>query len=231
LDLYFVCSYLYLFGEVMTTFTTEDRIAAIQQGTEEWHQLRLGKVTASRVADILAKTKSGASASRGNYLIELALQRVTKTIEESYTNSAMEWGVATEPQARVAYEVSTGNFVDQIAFVNHPTIEGFGCSPDGLVGEGLIEIKCPNSATHWSYIKANEPPQKYIIQMQAQMAVTGAKWCDFVSFDPRMPERSQLLIIRVNRDDEFIAEMENEIKQFLSEVETEVNLMEKRNGN
>lgn len=215
----------------MTTFTTEDRIAAIQQGTEEWHQLRLGKVTASRVADILAKTKSGASASRGNYLIELALQRVTKTIEESYSNSAMEWGVATEPQARVAYEVSTGNFVDQIAFVNHPTIEGFGCSPDGLVGEGLIEIKCPNSATHWSYIKANEPPQKYIIQMQAQMAVTGTKWCDFVSFDPRMPERSQLLIIRVNRDEEFIAEMEKEIKQFLSEVEAEVNLMEKRNGN
>jgi len=215
----------------MTTFTTEDRIAAIQQGTEEWHQLRLGKVTASRVADILAKTKSGASASRGNYLIELALQRVTKTIEESYSNSAMEWGVATEPQARVAYEVSTGNFVDQIAFVNHPTIEGFGCSPDGLVGEGLIEIKCPNSATHWSYIKANEPPQKYIIQMQAQMSVTGAKWCDFVSFDPRMPERSQLLIVRVNRDDEFIAEMENDIKQFLSEVEAEVNLMEKRNGN
>jgi putative phage-type endonuclease len=231
LDLYFVCSYLYLFGEVMTTFTTEDRIAAIQQGTEEWHQLRLGKVTASRVADILAKTKSGASASRGNYLIELALQRVTKTIEESYSNSAMEWGVATEPQARVAYEVSTGNFVDQIAFVNHPTIEGFGCSPDGLVGEGLIEIKCPNSATHWSYIKANEPPQKYIIQMQAQMSVTKAKWCDFVSFDPRMPERSQLLIVRVNRDDEFIAEMENDIKQFLSEVEAEVNLMEKRNGN
>jgi putative phage-type endonuclease len=231
LDLYFVCSCLYLFGEVMTTFTTEDRISAIQQGTEEWHQLRLGKVTASRVADILAKTKSGASASRGNYLIELALQRVTKTIEESYSNSAMEWGVATEPQARVAYEVSTGNFVDQIAFVNHPTIEGFGCSPDGLVGEGLIEIKCPNSATHWSYIKANEPPQKYIIQMQAQMAVTGAKWCDFVSFDPRMPERSQLLIIRVNRDDEFIAEMENDIKQFLNEVEAEVNLMEKRNGN
>lgn len=215
----------------MTTFTTEDRIAAIQQGTEEWHQLRLGKVTASRVADILAKTKSGASASRGNYLIELALQRVTKTIEESYSNSAMEWGVATEPQARVAYEVLTGNFVDQIAFVNHPTIEGFGCSPDGLVGEGLIEIKCPNSATHWSYIKANEPPQKYIIQMQAQMSVTGAKWCDFVSFDPRMPERSQLLIIRVNRDNEFIADMENEIKQFLNEVEAEVNLMEKRNGN
>jgi len=216
----------------MTTFTTEDRVAAVQQGTPEWHQLRLGKVTASRVADILAKTKSGPSASRGNYLIELALQRVTKTIEESYTNGAMEWGTQTEPQARVAYEVATGNFVDQIAFVNHPTIAGFGCSPDGLVAnDGLIEIKCPNSATHWSYIKANKPPEKYIIQMQAQMAVTGAKWCDFVSFDPRMPERSQLLIVRVPRDSEFILFMQAEINQFLSEVEVEVNLMEKRNGN
>jgi putative phage-type endonuclease len=214
----------------MTTFTTEDRVACIQQGTNEWHQLRLGKVTASRVADILAKTKTGPSASRGNYLIELALQRVTKTIEESYTNAAMEWGTQTEPQARVAYEVKTGNFVDQVAFVDHPTIAGFGCSPDGLVGtDGLIEIKCPNSATHWSYIKANEPPNKYFIQMQAQMAVTGAKWCDFVSFDSRMPERSQLLIVHIPRDPEYILYMEAEIKQFLSEVEREVELMEKRN--
>ena len=213
----------------MTTFTTEDRIA-VQQGTPEWHQLRLGKVTASRVADILAKTKTGPSASRNNYLIELGFQRVTKTIEESYTNAAMEWGTQTEPQARVAYEVKTGNFVDQVPFVDHPTIAGFGCSPDGLVGsDGLIEIKCPNSATHWSYIKANEPPNKYFIQMQAQMAVTGAKWCDFVSFDPRMPERSQLLIVHVPRDPEFILYMEAEIKQFLSEVDREVQLMEKRN--
>ena len=204
----------------------------IQQGTPEWHQLRLGKVTASRVADILAKTKTGPSASRNNYLIELALQRVTKTIEESYTNAAMEWGTQTEPQARVAYEVKTSNFVDQVAFIDHPSINGFGCSPDGLITgkNALIEIKCPNSATHWSYIKDNKPPQKYFIQMQAQMAVTGAKWCDFVSFDPRMPERSQLLIVNVPRDDEFIGNMEAEIKQFLSEVETEVNLMEKRNG-
>lgn len=213
----------------MTTFTTEGRIA-VQQGTPEWHQLRLGKVTASRVADILAKTKTGPSASRNNYLIELALQRVTKTIEGSYTNAAMEWGTQTEPQARVAYEVKTGNFVDQVAFVDHPTIDGFGCSPDGLVGsDGLIEIKCPNSATHWSYIKANEPPNKYFIQMQAQMAVTGAKWCDFVSFDPRMPERSQLLIVSVPIDREFVLYMEAEIKQFLSEVDKEVQLMEKRN--
>lgn len=202
----------------------------IEQGTPEWHELRRGKVTASRVADILAKTKTGPSASRQNYLIELALQRVTKTIEESYTNAAMEWGTQTEPQARVAYEVKTGNFVDQVAFIDHPTIAGFGCSPDGIVGDsGLIEIKCPNSATHWSYIKSNEPPNKYFIQMQAQMAVIGAKWCDFVSFDPRFPERSQLLIVNIPRDSEFIVYMEAEIKQFLIEVEQEVERI--ANGN
>lgn len=198
----------------------------IEQGTEAWHQLRLGKVTASRVADILAQTRTGPSASRQNYLIELALQRSTGTIEPSYTNAAMEWGTQTEPQARVAYEVETGNFVDQVAFIDHPTIANFGCSPDGLIGDdGLIEIKCANSATHWEYFKSKKPPQKYVIQMQTQMAVTGRKYCDFVSFDPRMPERSKLLIVRIDRDEAFIAELEEKVKQFLSEVEVEVNLM------
>jgi putative phage-type endonuclease len=198
----------------------------IEQGTEAWHQLRLGKVTASRVADIMAKTKTGVSASRGNYLIELALQRVTGTIEPMYTNEAMAWGTATEPQARVAYEVKTGNFVDQIAFVEHDIIEWFGCSPDGLVGkDGLIEIKCPNSATHWATIKDGKPPNKYVIQMQTQMACTGRKWCDFVSFDPRMPERSQLFICRVERDNKMIDEIETEVMKFLIEVFDEVNLM------
>jgi len=198
----------------------------IEQGTPEWHQLRLGKVTASRVADILAKTKTGPSASRQNYLIELALQRTTGIIQESYSNSAMEWGTQTEPQARVAYEVNTNNFVDQVPFIDHPSIKWFGCSPDGLVSDrGLVEIKCPNSSTHWEYFKANKPPQKYVIQMQAQIAVTNRDWCDFVSFDPRMPDRSQLLVVRVNRDKAFIAEMETEIKKFLDEVEAEVNLM------
>ena len=201
-------------------------IQDIEQGSEQWHQLRLGKVTASRVADILAQTRTGPSASRQNYLIELALQRSTGTIEPSYTNTAMEWGTQTEPQARVAYEVETGNFVDQVAFIDHPTIANFGCSPDGLIGDdGLIEIKCPNSATHWEYFKAKKPPQKYVTQIQTQLCVTGRKWCDFVSFDPRMPERSKLLIVRVPRDDAFIAEIEEKVKQFLSEVEVEVNLM------
>ena len=198
----------------------------VEQGTDEWHQIRMGKVTASRVADILAKTKTGPSASRVNYLIQLAIQQVTGVIEESYTNDAMTWGIENEAQARVAYEIATQSFVDQVAFVCHPAIKGFGASPDGLVGEcGLVEIKCPQSATHWSYIKTNEPPTRYYIQMQAQMACTGRQWCDFVSFDPRMPERSQLLIIRVPRNVEFIAKMEAEIKEFLNEVEAEVNLM------
>ena len=198
----------------------------IEQGSPEWFALRAGKVTASRVADILAKTKTGPSASRQNYLIELALQRTTGIIQESYSNAAMEWGTQTEPQARVAYEVRTNNFVDQLAFVDHPSIAWFGCSPDGLVSDrGLVEIKCPNSSTHWEYFKAKKAPNKYVIQMQAQMAVTGRDWCDFVSFDPRMPDRSQLLIAQVPRDPEFILFMETEIKQFLSEVEVEVQLM------
>lgn len=198
----------------------------IEQGTSEWLQLRLGKVTASRVADIMAKTKTGVSASRNNYLIELALQRVTGTVEQGYTNDAMAWGTATEPQARVAYEVKTGNFVDQIAFVEHDIIEWFGCSPDGLINnDGLIEIKCPNSPTHWATIKDNKPPNKYVIQMQTQMACTNRQWCDFVSFDPRMPERSQLFICRVERDQTMIDEIETEVMKFLIEVFDEVQLM------
>ena len=192
--------------------------------------MRLGKVTASRVADILAKTKTGPSASRQNYLIELAIQRTTGIIQESYSNSAMEWGVQNEGLARCAYEVNTNNFVDQVAFIDHPSIKWFGCSPDGLVSDrGLLEIKCPNSATHWEYFKSKKPPQKYFIQMQAQIAVTGRDWCDFVSFDPRFPERSQLLIVNVPRDSEFIVFMESEIKQFLIEVEQEVERI--ANGN
>ena len=204
-------------------------MSEIIQGTLEWHQLRLGKVTASRVADILAKTKTGVSASRGNYLVELAIQRVTGQIEESYTNAAMAWGTDTEPKARMAYQVFNDVLVEQVPFVDHPTIKGFGASPDGLVNiDGLCEIKCPNSATHWSYLKSGEPPNKYFIQMQAQIACTQRDWNDFISFDPRMPERSRLFVKRVFRDDKFIGIMESEVKQFLEEVQQETELMKGR---
>ncbi len=190
----------------------------MEQRTEEWFAARLGKVTASRVADVLAKIKSGESASRKNYKMELVVQLLTGKAGESFTNAAMEWGTEQEPFARMAYEAHTGTFVKEEGFVDHPTIEGFGCSPDGIVGEGLIEIKCPNTANHIETVLENKAPSKYIPQMQCQMACTGAKWCDFVSFDPRVPEDLQLLVVRVERDQEYIDSMEVEVKQFLSEV-------------
>jgi putative phage-type endonuclease len=207
----------------------------IVQGSPEWHALRVGKVTASRVADVLSKIKTGESASRKNLRTELVVERLTGKKTEGFTNASMDWGVETEPLARAAYEVATGNLVDQVAFVDHPTIKWFGCSPDGLVGDdGLIEIKCPNSATHLDYLEADKPPNKYLTQMMAQMACTGRKWCDFVSFDPRLPDGLQLLIIRVNADDKYILAMENEVIEFLAEVEATVaslnKRMEKSNG-
>jgi len=205
----------------------------IIQGTPEWLQLRLGHVTASRVADILAKTKTGPSASRQNYLIELAIQRVTGVVEESYKNEAMIRGTEEEPKARQAYELLTETFVEEVPFVKHKSIEWFGCSPDGIIKNNdgtynLLEIKNPNSATHWSYIKEGEPPTKYKIQMMAQMACTGAQWCDFFSYDSRMPEGSRYFLKRMVRDNAFIDEMEKEVKVFLDQVAEEVKLMEAR---
>ena len=202
------------------------RTKMIEQGTDAWKQLRLAKVTASRVADILARTKTGYSTSRENYKIQLALEQVTGTVEQTFTSPAMQDGIDRESRARVAYELSTGQFVDQVPFIDHPTINGFGASPDGLVNDdGLIEIKCRNNANHWEVIKSDEIPLKYWIQMQTQMAVTGRKWNDYVGYNPNFPERSQLFIKRILRDEEFIAEIEVEVKKFLEEVNVEVNLM------
>ena len=192
----------------------------IEQGSIEWHLSRLGKVTASRVSDVLSKGKSGESASRKNYRTELVVQRLTGVPGDSFTNAAMEWGTATEPQARVAYEAEMGRFVTEVAFIDHPTIANFGCSPDGLVAEdGLLEIKCPNSSTHIEYLTDDKPPSKYVAQMQCQMAVTGRQWCDFVSFDPRLPNDLQFFVVRLERDEEYIKAMEAEVQKFLSEVD------------
>jgi putative phage-type endonuclease len=198
------------------------------QGSPEWFAARAGKVTASRVADVLSKVKSGESASRRNYRSDLAVERLTNAKIEGFSSSSMQWGVEQEPLARAAYEVRTGSFVDQVAFVDHPTIPNFGCSPDGLVGEdGLIEIKCPNTSTHIDTLEADKPPSQYIPQMQAQMACTGRQWCDFVSFDPRLPDGLQLFIVRVSRDDKYILAMEAEIQEFLAEVDEKVALLTK----
>ena len=191
----------------------------IVQGSDAWKALRLGKVTASRVADVVARTKTGPAASRANYMAQLIAERLTDTVAESYTNAAMQHGVDTEPEARAAYEFYQGVTVDQVAFVPHPKIDQAGASPDGLIGDdGLVEIKCPNTATHLETLLGQAVPAKYETQMQFQMACTGRKWCDFVSYDPRMPENMRLFIKRLSRDDKRIAELESEIAAFLLEM-------------
>jgi len=200
----------------------------MEQKSDEWFAARLGKVTASRVADVIAKTKTGYSASRENYMAQLVVERLTNTQAESFTNAAMQWGTDQEPFARAAYEVQQNVLVDETGLVDHPTIEMAGASPDGLVGEdGLVEIKCPNTATHIDTLLTQTVPAKYITQMQFQMACTGRQWCDFVSFDPRMPQKAQIFIKRVPRDDAFIKEIESEIKKFLAEVSAKVDQLNK----
>lgn len=199
----------------------------IEQGTPEWFAQRLGKVTASRVADVIAKTKTGYSTSRANYMTELALERITGARQEGFTNPAMQWGTETEPLARAAYEAHTGEIVDEVAMITHPTIAMSGASPDGLVGPvGLIEIKCPNSATHMETLLSGWPAGKYITQMMWQMACTGRKWCDFASFDPRFPQHLQLFVTRVMRDDVIIESLENEVIAFIEELDSMVSQLQ-----
>ena len=195
----------------------------MEQRTTEWHQARLGKVTASRVGDVMAKTRSGYAASRDNYMAQLIVERLTGKPTETFSNAAMEWGTQTEPEARAAYSAKTGELVEEVGFIDHPTIQGAGASPDGIVGEGLVEIKCPQTNTMLEWILTRTIPARYLAQMQFQMAVTGAKWCDFAAYDPRLPEHLQLLIIRVERDDTRIAEIEAEISMFLGELDDKVN--------
>ena len=202
----------------------------MEQRSEDWFKVRLGKVTASRVADVIAKTKTGYSASRANYLAQLVAERLTGQQQESYSNAAMEWGTQTEPMARSAYEALVGDLVLEVGFMHHPVIKMAGASPDGLIGGNLVEIKCPNTATHIDYLLAKKPPAKYVPQMMWQMACTGSAWCDFVSFDPRLPDRHQLFVIRLERDDKYIKELEEEVTKFLDEVESTINKLESLNA-
>jgi putative phage-type endonuclease len=199
----------------------------IDQGTPEWHQERCGKATASRIADIIATTKSGPSASRKNYLAQLVAERLTGTVAESYTNAAMQWGQNTEEQARATYAFLKGVDVLKAPFVPHPELADSGASPDGFVGsDGLIEIKCPNTATHIETLLAGKIDAKYITQMQWQMACTGREWCDFVSYDPRMPEHLAIWVKRVPRNSDMIEELEGAVRVFLAEVASTVAALE-----
>lgn len=204
-------------------------MSEIVQGTEDWHKMRLGKVTASRVADVVAKTKSGYAASRANYLAELVLERLTGNRTEGFTSAAMQWGTDQEPFARQRYEFANECEVIEVAFVDHPRIDMTGASPDGLIGDlGLVEIKCPNSATHLETLKTGAVPARYVTQMLWQMACTGRTFCDFVSFDPRFPAEHELFIQRVHRDEARIAELEAEVVAFLAEVASDIEALEAR---
>lgn len=193
------------------------------QGSTEWFAQRLGRVTASRLVDVLAKVKSGEAAGRAGYRAELVAERLTGKSSEGFSNAAMKWGTDCEPIARAAYEAERGVFVVETGMVPHPTIAMAGASPDGLVGpDGLLETKCPDTKTHIDTILSGSVPAKYVPQVQWQMACTDRKWCDFVSFDPRMPADMQLFLIRVERDDKLIEEYEAEVVKFLAEVDATI---------
>jgi putative phage-type endonuclease len=195
----------------------------MEQRSQEWFVARLGKVTASRVSDVMAKTKSGYSTSRANYMAELICERLTGQQAERFTNAAMQWGVDNEHAARDLYCFMQDAVVDSAGFDAHHSIADFGASPDGYVGtDGLLEIKCPNTATHIETLLNESIDGKYLTQMQVQMACTGRKWCDFASFDPRLPVDMQLYIKRVERDDARIVEIETEVAAFLRELRDKV---------
>lgn len=203
----------------------------IEQGTMEWKLQRLGKVTASRVSDVIAKTKSGWGASRTNYMAELLVERLTGVPTEGYTNAIMQWGTDQEPVARSTYEFLHDVVVETAPFVDHPKIAMAGASPDGFVGtDGLIEIKCPQTATHVETLQGGAVPSKYIAQIQWQLACTGRAWCDWVSFDPRMPAAMQLFVQRIPRDDTHIASLEDMVRAFIAEIDAKVADLTSRYG-
>lgn len=206
----------------MTNQHTQSLTPDSSQRTNQWFQERLGHVTASRVSDAIAGKDT---ATRRNYLVQLVAERLTGQQQESFTNAAMQWGTDTEPLARVAYQ-AVHDWVEEVGFIKHPTIEWFGASPDGLTGDGLIEIKCPNTSTHLDWRLDGVVPKKHQPQMLAQLACTGRKWVDFVSFDPRLPEKLQLFVVRFQPDQKEIDALETKIKAFLEDVQTAINKLE-----
>jgi len=190
------------------------------QRSVEWFAERLGHVTASRMSDVQS---SVGTAARRNYMVQLIAERLTGQQQENYVNHFMQWGTDTEPLARAAYQ-SQYELVDEVGFVKHPLILWFGASPDGLVGKhGLIEIKCPATATHLDWMLEGKVPTKHKPQMLAQLACTGRAYVDFVSFDPRLTEDLQLFVVRFEPNEVLIKETEDKVKKFLAEVEESIN--------
>jgi putative phage-type endonuclease len=202
----------------------------MEQRSDEWFKARLGKVTASNLANVTASTKSGESAYRRNYRHQLVTERLTGKQTEIYVNQAMQHGIDTEDEARDFY-VFKYNDVEEVGFINHPTIDMAGASPDGLVGDdGLIEIKCRQPQNHTETLISNQIPSRYRLQMFWQMACTGRKWCDYVSYCPSFPEELKMVVIRLEWNDEQIKLLEDEVIKFLTEVEDTVKFIKENNN-
>lgn len=201
------------------------------QQSDEWFQQRLGKATASRFSDVLAMLRSGGeAANRKNYRAQLVIERLTGEVQETYQNGAMQWGSQTEPLAKLAYQLATNVSVEEVGFIKHEELEA-GASPDGFIGDnGLVEIKCPNTATFIDYLKAGIVPKEYIPQIQGQLWITGREWCEFVAYDPRMPEGIQLFIKRMERNEDYIKVLEQKVREFLAEVDAEVEFLQNYKG-
>ena len=188
-------------------------IRGVDQGSADWLALRAGRVTASNFGKVLA---GGQGKTRRAYMLQLVAERLTGEPAETYTNAAMEWGTQTEPLARALYEWETDRLVEEVTI----TLEGdyIAASPDGLVGEGGLEIKCPNTSTHLDYLLRGELPAQYRPQVQGCMWVHRAPWWDFMSFDPRLPPASQAFILRVERDEEYIESLAGSVRAFVGEM-------------
>lgn len=191
---------------------------------------RCGKLTGSRMNAAMAYLKQTAKEiadkkpkedrkERASLKVEILCERMTGNIVDKFVNTAMQWGIEKEPEAKAAYEAKTGRIITDVGFIDHPRIEFCGASPDGFVDDGLVEIKCPTTATHVSWILDGGIPDEHKAQMTLQAAVTGRSWVDFVSYDPRMPEPQQLLVRRFYPTAGEIAEIEAEAEKFLAEVD------------
>lgn len=209
----------------MTDLTT------IPQGSDEWKAARCGSLGASVIHEVMAKTKTGYSASRANRLAKILLERLTGREEDIFVTKAMQQGKDREPEARTAYTFLTDNDVTEVGIFVHPVIPRTHASPDGLVGEdGLIEIKCPEPAEHLETIRLQRIPDKYVKQMLWQMRCTGRQWCDFVSYNPDFPGNMRLFVKRVRWDEIQITEIEAEVIKFMADLGEKIGDLERIYG-
>lgn len=208
-----------------------DQEIKVEQLSPDWLMARVGSLGASRVHDAVAKTRNGWAASRAKLVADLVCERLTGNPSANFVSPAMDWGIEKEAEAKRAYAFIADCDVKSVGMFRHHRLNWTHASPDGVIAEdGLVEIKCPTTPTHLAYLLGTPVDEKYVKQMQWQMACTGASWCDFVSFDPRFPVDFAIKHQRVERDDKAIAELEEQIEEFLSEVDEKIKQLQSTTG-